>query len=130
MESCEELCWPHPPTDWTLHEGEIHVWAAALDVTSPAQERLGAALAATERERAARFHFERERNRYTVGRGLLRAILGRYLRTEPGELQLEYGPQGKPVLMEERSKVFVDGVGRREGSRSDFAFFKNENENE
>ena len=56
------------------------------------------ALAPAERERAARFHFPRDRNRFIAGRGALRQILGRYLQTDPIKLQFTYGPHGKPAL--------------------------------
>jgi len=51
-----------------------------------------------ERDRAARFHFEQHRERFIVGRGVLRAILGSYLAVPPGHVQFSYGPQGKPAL--------------------------------
>ncbi len=55
-------------------------------------------LSTDERQRAERFHFERDRRRFVVGRGLLRTVLGRYLQVSPDCLQFRYGPQGKPAL--------------------------------
>jgi 4'-phosphopantetheinyl transferase len=51
--------------------------------------------------RAERFHFERDRRRFVVGRGLLRAILGRYMGIESERLRFRYGEYGKPYLAEE-----------------------------
>jgi len=48
--------------------------------------------------RARRFHYEQDRTRYICGRGLLRAILGRYLEIEPRELRFVEGIHGKPEL--------------------------------
>jgi len=48
--------------------------------------------------RARRFVFEQHRRHFIVGRGLLRLILSHYLEIEPGRLEFEYGPQGKPEL--------------------------------
>ncbi len=58
-------------------------------------------LSPDERERAARYRFARDRARYIVARGTLRAILGRYLDLDPADLRFVYGPQGKPTLAPE-----------------------------
>ena len=34
-----------------------------------------------------------------VGRGILRALLGRYLDCDPAEIRFHYGPNGKPALV-------------------------------
>jgi len=59
---------------------------------------LEACLSSTERERARRLRFDRDRQRYVVRRGLLRVILGRYLGAAPEELEFQYGDCGKPEL--------------------------------
>ncbi len=55
-------------------------------------------LAANERKRAERFHFEKDRNRFIVRRGILRILLGCYLGVEPSRLLFSYGKNDKPVL--------------------------------
>src|SRR5262249_3939596 len=45
-----------------------------------------------------RFHFERDRRRFTVARSHLRAILARYLNEVPAAIEFSYGPRGKPSL--------------------------------
>jgi 4'-phosphopantetheinyl transferase len=81
-----------------LPPGEIHVWSVALDPPPATVEQLARSLAADEWQRAQRFHFERHRRRYKVGRGALRELLGGYLGLAPGELRFSYGPRGKPFL--------------------------------
>src|SRR3712207_5217786 len=76
----------------------VHVWRAGLDASPVALQQYRATLAPEERERADRFYFERDRTRFTVARGVLRAILGRYLRLEPARLRFRYQPYGKPEL--------------------------------
>jgi hypothetical protein len=51
-----------------------------------------------ERARAQRFVFDRDRSRFTVARGVLRNILGRYLQRPPSSIRFGYGPHGKPHL--------------------------------
>lgn len=55
-------------------------------------------LSPDERARADRFHFERDRNRFIVGRAVLRQLLGRLVTRPPGSLSFRYGEQGKPAL--------------------------------
>jgi 4'-phosphopantetheinyl transferase len=65
---------------------------------APRVLNLQRALSSDELHRAARFRFQRDRQRFVVSRGLLRVILGRYLDTAPGELCFRYGEHGKPFL--------------------------------
>lgn len=78
---------------------EVQVWLADLDRPPVALARLAALLDADERARAARFHFEVHRDRFTAGRGLLRLLLGRLLERPPAELRFGYGVKGKPFLV-------------------------------
>ena len=50
-------------------------------------------------ERADRFRFRRDRARYVVGRGMLRALLGRYVGTAGRRLEFRYGEHRKPALV-------------------------------
>ena len=81
-----------------LGPADVHVWKTALDVAPPAVARLSRSLSQDERGRAERFHFERDRVRFTVARGALRALLGRYLGVAPAALRFDYGAHGKPAL--------------------------------
>jgi 4'-phosphopantetheinyl transferase len=84
--------------DLELSPGEIQIWAVALDPPPPVAQALAGTLAADERERAARFRFERHRRQYEVGRGALRTLLGGYLGLSPTEIRFAYGERGKPFL--------------------------------
>ncbi len=55
-------------------------------------------LCAEERARAERIVRERNRRLWSRSRGVLRALLGRYLDQDPRALQFELGPHGKPAL--------------------------------
>jgi len=61
-------------------------------------ENLSRMLSEDERLRSARFHFQRDRNRFIVRRAYLRILLGRYLQKAPAEITFSYGPKGKPFL--------------------------------
>src|SRR6267378_1275488 len=73
---------------------DVHVLAVDLDV-EPGYDRM---LSEDERERAAKFHFERDRRRFVTGRSILRQKLARHLDAAPAELVFAYGLHGKPTL--------------------------------
>jgi 4'-phosphopantetheinyl transferase len=78
-----------------LTDGAIHVWRA--DLTAEAGE-LDDPLCDEERERAARIVNERDGELWSRSRGLLRALLGRYLQRDPRSLRFATGEHGKPAL--------------------------------
>ena len=88
-----------------IADGEVQAWFASLDCQTETIERMRALLAPDELERAARFHFDRDRNRYIAGRGMLRRLLGSYVNTVPELLVFRYGEHGKPDLAEPGSPV-------------------------
>jgi len=82
----------------SLQSGEVHVWRVDLEQTDDVVKRFRSTLDADELQRASRFYFERHRRAFIVGRGFLRAVLGRYLQSQPQELEFTYGVYGKPAL--------------------------------
>jgi 4'-phosphopantetheinyl transferase len=90
--------WAPTPLRLTLPADEIHVWRASLDRSAGAIQQLAATLSADEVARAGQFYSSRLRLRYVAGRGLLRAILSRYLDVPPGAISFHYGAHGKPAL--------------------------------
>ena len=77
---------------------EVHVWRIALIQPEEVMQRYREFMAADEIERADRFYFDKDRNRFTVARGALRQLLAAYLKLDPPEISLVYGPQGKPSV--------------------------------
>jgi 4'-phosphopantetheinyl transferase len=61
--------------------------------------KLNTALDETERLRAGRFYFERDRHCYIAARSWLRHLLGAALECPPSEVVFGYGPKGKPRLV-------------------------------
>lgn len=54
-----------------------------------------------ERERMHRYRRPEDRQRFLIGRGLLRLLLGRILDRSPGQVRLGRGPHGKPFVIED-----------------------------
>ncbi|MFL5801639.1 MAG: 4'-phosphopantetheinyl transferase family protein [Roseiflexaceae bacterium] len=93
--------WRHSPAWPALGRGEVHVWRAVLVQPNPVVQALWRTLDQGERDRAERFRFQRDRERFIVAHGLLRTILGGYLGGAAGQLRFCYGAYGKPELAPE-----------------------------
>jgi 4'-phosphopantetheinyl transferase len=81
-----------------LQAGIVHVWRVDLDRAGLSTDSSVAILSPDEAERAARFRFPRDRQRFVAGRVALRRLLGEYLGRPPETLRFAYGPNGKPAL--------------------------------
>ena len=77
---------------------EVHVWFVELAASAASVEDCISTLSDDERERASRFRFEHLTTAFTLSRGILRVLLGRYLAIEPAHVRFAYGTRGKPRL--------------------------------
>lgn len=93
--------WGIPPDNLLLARDQVHVWRAGLDLPESTIARLRDTLSADEVGRSERFHLPEHRRRFIAARGLLRAILGRYLRIGPECVRFHYGCHGKPAVVVE-----------------------------
>jgi 4'-phosphopantetheinyl transferase len=87
--------WTAGPREPALGPAAIDVWRVDLTTTG---EPVLSALSAQERERAERIAGALEQRLWSRSRGILRDLLGRYLKTDPGSLELAVGTHGKPRL--------------------------------
>src|SRR5688500_7369657 len=90
--------WPVPSAFPTLATDVVDVWGVAIDGLTGQVPLLFRSLASEERDWAERFHFQADRDRFIVARGLLRAILGRYLACDPDQVPIAYSAYGKPLI--------------------------------
>ena len=90
--------WSPPPDQLSLGTRDVHIWRASLDQSPATVAALRQLLSRDEQARADRFHFERDRRHFTVARGYLRKLLGRYLGIAPAEVRFFYAEYGKPAL--------------------------------
>jgi len=99
-----------------LFTGE-HFEATVIRLEKNVEEirALSKLLSDTERRRADRFAFDRDRNRFIVARANLREMLATRLSVRPESVELTYGVHGKPAL----SRRFADSDLRFNVSHSD-----------
>src|SRR5215510_5330489 len=93
--------WMAGPAAPVIWPNEVHVWRARLDI--PWSWTFDEALSAEDRARADQFKFESDRRKFCVGRASLRLVLGRYLKTKPGRLQIDQADYGKPYLADRKT---------------------------
>ena len=88
------------PSDWEspLLTGTVQIWQIGLNLAAGQVQLCREVLSQDENERADRFHFDRDRNRFIAARASLRTILARYLNLAPEEVAFTYGAKGKPEL--------------------------------
>ena len=98
--SAQTQSWMPAPTPAVLEPGWAHIFRLSLDLPSTRLQALHVLLNSTEQERAARYHFDIDRQRFTAARGQLREILAAYLNRPAQSLAFDYNPQGKPSLPE------------------------------
>ena len=78
--------------------GTVHLWYATLESLRPRHAELNDLHDPVEQERAQRFKFDTDRERFILGHGLLRSLLGKYLKRDGSLVRLARGTFGKPYL--------------------------------
>ena len=76
----------------------VRLWWCDLTPTAALLEVYGGTLSISERARAARFGTLQLRDRYVMGRGSLRQLLGGVLGYKPGAVSIVRGVRGRPQL--------------------------------
>ncbi|MFQ5633524.1 MAG: 4'-phosphopantetheinyl transferase family protein, partial [bacterium] len=103
----QEMWLNWPETKPNLSEKNVHVWRASLVQPDTVLSECRAMLSGDEKARADRFKFDKHRRRYTIARGALRDILGRYLEIDAAQVVFEYEAHGKPKLAENQNSAGI-----------------------
>jgi len=78
----------------------VDVWTVRLAASDSVVAHLEATLAPDELIRAGRFRFPHLRRSFILSQGSLRVLIAEYLGITPREVQLSYGPRGKPAYID------------------------------
>lgn len=87
-----------PAAGVTLSGKDVHIWQISLSGQGSLLSTFRNLLAADEIQRAGRFFFERDRERFIVARAAMRQIVGDYVNIAAERLVFSYGAKGKPEL--------------------------------
>lgn len=82
----------------TLVSGTVHIWLIGLRLPEERIQSGRGLLSSDEIQRADRFHFDRDRNRFIAARTAVRSILAEYLNLAPQAIAFRYCEKGKPEL--------------------------------
>lgn len=104
-----------------LAKDEAHIWRAELELLTP-PECWREILSQDERERACRFRFSWDQQRFIICRSLLRVLLGNYLGRGPAELVFGYSTHRKPSVAVPPSDIRFNLS--HSGNRAVFAFVR------
>lgn len=86
------------PGPRALDARQVHLWVVRLEASEDNFARSLAWLSSDETARVKRFHFDKHRRAFALGRAALRSLLSTYLGIAPADVCFVYGPQGKPAL--------------------------------
>jgi 4'-phosphopantetheinyl transferase len=94
----QTLKWTQPVNDLKLGKNHVDIWRIALDLELDSIKRFESTLSADEVERATKFQFAKDRDRYIIAHGFLRDVLTRYLGGEPAQFKFSVNSFGRPSL--------------------------------
>jgi 4'-phosphopantetheinyl transferase len=89
---------PIDPVHRPLLSSSVDLWYAPIGPLIPFRDKLINDLSTSEQERANRFHFEKDRNRFIIGHFLLRNVLAHYLNCDTQKIQFARMEFGKPFV--------------------------------
>jgi 4'-phosphopantetheinyl transferase len=98
--SIPPAAFPEPPKS-----NSVHIWILKVTGAEDAYPRFESLLHSDEKDRADRYRFAVDRQRYVVARGSLRLVLGGYVGAGPSTLEIRNAgglPNGKPALIAAR----------------------------
>ena len=81
-----------------LEAEQAMLWGGEFDWLMENVPCLEAVLSEDERLRSRSFHFDTDRKKFIVARGLLRVLLGQYLGKKASRIRFAYNAYGKPSL--------------------------------
>lgn len=84
-----------------LSRGRVDIWRVDLFLPERHIPRCRDLLCEEEKQRAERFYFAKDRNRFIAARSAMRTILALYLNAAPRDVTFIYSAKGKPELAAE-----------------------------
>lgn len=103
------------PLNQDLTEKEVHIWFVSFNQSVSQFQKLSKILSQDERMRTERFHFEKDKKRFIMSRGILRMFLGFYLNIEPIRVQFFYGKNGKPAIANHSNRIIHFNMSSSDG---------------
>ncbi|HEV7333468.1 MAG TPA: 4'-phosphopantetheinyl transferase superfamily protein [Flavisolibacter sp.] len=96
--SLDKIVWD-PPGTGDLAEGTVHVWRASLRQQKAALEKYFQELSPEEKKGASRFFRTEDRNRFLLGRKMLRTLISLAIAIPPETVAIQTDSNGKPYFI-------------------------------
>jgi 4'-phosphopantetheinyl transferase len=94
-----------------LQAHQVDLWRARLDLARDQLDSMEPVLSKEEAERAARFHFPMDRDRFIAAHAFLRDILSRYLHCRPEDITFSVNKYGKPIVEDHKLEFNLSHSG-------------------
>lgn len=107
----DPVTWQLPPQEYRLQATAVHIYRVVIPQSLHLLPACSATLNIAERERAASYHFEKDKSRFVLSRGMLRVLLSNYLHTPPGSLSIVEGENKKPYVADSNIHYSVTHAG-------------------
>lgn len=91
-----------------IEGNEVHIWLIPFDKIINEISFFEDLLSQNELSRAGRFYFEMDKNKFIVGRGILRLIISKYSGIFPSQINFIYNEFGKPSLEKGQNSMFLE----------------------
>jgi 4'-phosphopantetheinyl transferase len=82
----------------TFKSKQIHIWLAYFPDNYKHASYYESLLSPYEQQKMQSFRFPIDQQKYAISRGILRSLLGIYLKRDPQKIDILYGLWGKPCL--------------------------------
>lgn len=89
-----------------LNSRDLHLWIIDLHVNTRQEKKYFEFLSTSEKEKALRYKFDKDRIAAVVSRGVLRILSAAYLNGNATALTFDYGEFGKPSLKNHKNFYF------------------------
>ena len=104
---------------------EIHIWNATLIRDESVIENVSKTISKKEQNKAARFHFGEDQERFILSHGFLRIIISSYLNQEPDNFQFSFSKYGKPSLKNNQGDEILSFNISHSADKAIFAITRN-----
>jgi 4'-phosphopantetheinyl transferase len=93
-----DVVWDKEYRNQLILTSRVDVYRIAVTSNQSLSDYFNSILSTDEQERALRYHQQKDRQQFIIGRGLLRHLLGNYSNQHPDKIQLATGINKKPFL--------------------------------
>lgn len=90
--------WKKEMPEKPISKNRVDICRGLLSLSENQRKAFLEILSPEEKEKAFRFHFEKDRTAYIAARGMLRQLLAQYLDEKPESIHFGYTSFGKPFL--------------------------------